>query len=138
MTEPALPSEVLEVLERAVQHPAGLELLERGGTEAVAVLFGVRPSSVERARALTSDPKRREALTEALVHAGQLHSQAGATYKASPACEPVPKSADQLLQEIERYPGGRELLASAPAETVAVLFGAHPFVVAEARARCGA
>ena len=128
MTEPALPSEVLEVIERAAEQPSGLEILEQGGVEAVAVLFGVRPSSVEAARLLAAAPRRRAPVLAALARAKQSPRPA----RAAPQGEPQ-KDAQGLLEEIERVPGGLELLEGGADETLAILFGAHPFVVAQAR-----
>lgn len=43
------------------------------------------------------------------------------------------KTAEELIREVSSSRFGEEFLLSAPAETVAVLFGVHPFVVSKAR-----
>ena len=128
MAGAALPSEVLEIIEAAAAHPEGFALLTGGNAEAVAILFGVRPQAIEAARELAAEPRRRRAMTEALARSRTKRKRPKAARRI-----PVPLDARGLLEALDAFPGGRELLRGAPAETVAVLFGAHPFVVDEAR-----
>ena len=50
MTVAELPADVLALVERAVEHPAGFRLLYKGNLEAIAVLFEVHPRLLARLR----------------------------------------------------------------------------------------
>ena len=105
MAGAALPSEVLEIIEAAAAHPEGFALLTGGNAEAVAILFGVRPQAIEAARELAAGPRRRRAMTEALARSRTKRKRPKAARRI-----PVPLAARGLLEALDAFPGGRELL----------------------------
>ncbi len=136
MNPPELPADLRALLERVVEHPLGFQLLYKGHLESVAALFAVTPGTIEAARAWILDPVRRRGFTEALVAARRFHHEhpeIDHIHGRGPA-PPVPprKTVDELIRDVEGLPDGIEFLFRAPPETVAVLFGVHPFVVHEA------
>jgi hypothetical protein len=60
-----LPPDLHELVKRSASVPRGLALLDRAPVEVAAVLFGVHPAAVERARnALRSPELRASAIDE--------------------------------------------------------------------------
>jgi hypothetical protein len=126
---------VLALVERAARFPEGLALLEGGLLECVAVLLGVEPRTLERARAALADPALR-------AEAGRHHLRLTGgrrTAPAAPSPEPPPPPRDPqalLLAALARE-GGVALLLSAAPEAAAVAFGVHPALVHRAREAAG-
>ena len=122
----------LELVRRSAVHPDGLALLERGQLECVAVLLGVHPRDVERARVALDAPGARTAAAEAAAKVG---AEGGAlpALAGRPAPESVPRAPEGVLREAERRGGGLELLASSAPECAAIVFGVTPAVVLAAR-----
>jgi hypothetical protein len=118
-----------DLVRRAARLADGLAFLERGHLECVAVLLGVTPQAVERARHVLADPLARAAAEEA--HRSARARPQAAAPPASPA---APRTAEALVREAERRDGGVALLATSAAECAAVVFGVTPALVAEARA----
>lgn len=132
---PTLPPEVLSLLDRVAARPSGFQLLCRGDLESIAVLFSAHPSVVDTVRGWLGRPDARAAVVEALVHARRNRPAAGGVQPAQPPVplHPPAPDAEGLLAAVAGFPSGEELLFEASLETVAILFGAHPFVVSEAR-----
>lgn len=139
MGAPPFPAPLRALLERAVEHPLGFQLLYQGHLESVAALFAVTPDTIEAARGWIADPKRRESFTAELLAARQFHHEhpeVDHIHGRGPA-PPVPpqRTVEDLLRDVATLPDGAEFLDHAPAETIAVLFAVHPFTVHEARQR---
>ena len=125
--------EVLALVARAATLADGFALLERAPLECIAVLLGVEPRAIERARAALADAEiREEALRELARVAGR---RPAATAPAEPP--PRPRDADALLAAARGREDGLALLLSAAPETAAIAFGVHPALVHAARARAG-
>jgi hypothetical protein len=139
MGAPPFPAPLRALLERAVEHPLGFQLLYQGHLESVAALFAVTPDTIESARSWILDPVRRERFTAELVAARQFHHEhpeIDHIHGRGPAPPvPPPKTVEDLIRDVDALPDGAEFLIHAPAETIAVLFAVHPFVVHEARQR---
>jgi hypothetical protein len=119
-----------DLVRRAARLADGLAFLERGHLECVAILLGVIPQAVERARQVLADPLARAAAEEA-HRSARARPEAPAAHPAPPA---APRTAEALVREAERRDGGVALLATSAAECAAVVFGVTPALVAEARA----
>lgn len=122
-----LPQDVVALVELAADHADGAAPLFDANLECVAALYQVHPARVERARAAFASPSARlEA--EALISCHGHHPPPRA-----PRPVPAPKDAAQLIAEATASPALWDVLLEAPVEQAAVLLGAHPFVVDEAR-----
>ncbi|MCU0254429.1 MAG: hypothetical protein MUE47_07810 [Acidobacteria bacterium] len=142
MGSPPFPAALRSLLKRAVEHPLGFQLLYRGHLESVAALFAVTPDAIEQARQWIADPERRGEFVGELLAARRFHTEhpeIDHIHGRGPAA-PVPprKTSDDLVEELRRLPDGLDFLFQAPPETIAVLFGVHPFAVHEARRRLSA
>ena len=131
----ATEAEVLALVERASAFADGLALLEGAPLECVAVLLGVAPRTVERARAALQDPGLRSA---AARHHDRLGAGRRPTSAPPPAAAPRPHDAQALLLAALARDGGISLLLSAAPEAAAVAFGVHPDLVHHARPEAGA
>jgi hypothetical protein len=93
----------------------------------------VHPRQVEAARSCLATPEARLEADRILRRAGReplVPRPSDAT--------PAQRDVDAVLAAALALPNGIELLMKAPLETAAVLLGAHPFVVEEARLRLAA
>lgn len=131
MTRP-LPSEVVELLQRAVEHPEGFGPLTHGHLESVAALYQARPAVVDSLRSLHQESQARAEMAHVLKGA-RAHRGEHAEVAQPPRGGPRRLTAAALLDELSRAPHGLDQLEHAPLETVALLHGVHPFVVDEAR-----
>jgi hypothetical protein len=120
-----LPKDAVELLDLAVHHPDGASALWEGQLESTAALYQVHPSRVEALRERLSDDASRAA-AEATA---ETHPPPLPKVKA-PSTPPDPRT---LLAMAVARPEGLEMLLKAPLETAAICFGAHVFVVEEAR-----
>lgn len=122
--------ETSEVIERAVRVPDGLALLRGAPLETAAILLGVTPPAIERARASLQVPG-------VLAHAAALLSSAEASWRSAaqpPPRPPAPRDPEQLIDAARSRADGLSLLLSAAPETAAIAFGVHPDLVHGARA----
>lgn len=127
---PDVPESVRPVLQKLALWPEGREFFDRGPLECVSVVFGVRPDLIEQARAILATDEGRD-LLEALGGSpgpGNLPPEPVRPLRATP-----PASAGELLERARRHELGVRCLVDTPVETAAVLFGASPFLVLEAR-----
>jgi len=122
---------VASLLEKAMEQPKHFTPLRRGHLESVAALFQVHPFVVSELREQLRRPALRKAVADSLVRARRARRPVS---KKPDAVKRVPKSVTALLDAVKATPGGAELFMNAPTETVATLFGVHPFVVDQARA----
>jgi hypothetical protein len=120
-----LATEHCELLSVALQHPEGIEPLFEAQLESAAALYQVRPERVEALRSLLHGQVARVAALEAArgANAGQ------------PAVEPPARHLDAraLLALAAKHEDDFAWLTQAPVELAATRFGAHVFVVEEAR-----
>lgn len=138
----ALPAEIQLVLDRLAERPDALELFHEGPLESAAIMLGVPPVLIARARGYLDSPERRTALTWGLLEARKLvrereqrarrEGESGERSAPEPITDPA-----RLLEQLERYPAGRDFVLRGPPEALAVLFGVHPDVVLAARERLG-
>lgn len=137
MGAPPFPADLRTLLKRAVEHPLGFQLLYQGHLESVAALFAVPPDAIEQARRWIGDPERRGQFAAELLAARRFHAEhpeIDHIHGRGPAAPVAPRrTAEDLVEELRRLPDGFEFLFRAPPETIAVLFGVHPFAVHEAR-----
>lgn len=63
----ALPPDLQVLVTRSAAMPRGLALLDRAPVEVAAVLFGVHPTAVERARAALQTPELRASAIDEFV-----------------------------------------------------------------------
>jgi len=121
-----LPSHVVELLEHAARHPdGGLPLLD-AQLECCASLYQVHPTLVESARRACES-------REARAEAEAILSRHLTPVEIPPAPAPTPRDVEAVIAAAAALPHGLDLLAHGPVETAAVLLGAHPFVIEEAR-----
>jgi hypothetical protein len=121
----ALATEHRELLNEALQHPEGVEPLFEAQLECAAALYQVRPERVEALRALLPGQASRAAALEAARAAGVRRQDV----------EPPSRRLDArgLLALAAEQDDGLAWLTQAPLERAATRFGAHVFVVEEAR-----
>jgi hypothetical protein len=131
----SLAGDVRDLLARVVEAPGGFKLLCQGHLESVASFFHAPVLLVDQARELLRDPKSRALVARALVEARKDHRAHPHPHEAPHPPHHVEKQVDALLRDVKACPGGVELLTEAALETAALLFGAHPFVVQQARER---
>jgi hypothetical protein len=122
---------VASLLEQAMQQPAHFTPLRRGHLESVAALFQVHPFVVSELREQLRRPELRRAVADQLVRVRRARRPA---HPRPSSASRVPPTVSALLDAVKAMPGGTELFLNAPTETVATLFGVHPFVVDAARA----
>ncbi len=126
---PQVSQDVVELLETVAVHPEGEHPLFEGDLESVAALYQVHPARIEAARLAFGGPGAR---LNAAMHIDR-------TRKAAPhrpaRVRPAGKDVEAIISMAMALPHGLELLTDAPMEMAAVLLGAHPFVVEEARLR---
>jgi len=134
-----LPPDYHTLFDAVVAQPGGIELLRRGHLESVSALFGTRPALVDEVRGWLGSKPQRKLLAEALLRArGRRPAGAPpATPSPVPVLPPAPRSTEELLRAAREVPGGEEFLSEAPLETVAIVFGVRPALVAQARERLG-
>lgn len=132
----ASEAEVLALVERAARVPDGLAVLEGAPLECVAVLLGVAPGVVERARAALTDPAVRAAATRHHLRltAGRRASSGAA---APPRPAAPPRDPQSLLLVALARAGGVDVLLGAAPEAAAVAFGVHPELVLRTREAAG-
>lgn len=118
--------DVVDVLELASHHAEGTGPLFSGHLESVASLYQVHPDRLERARQALAEPGARRLAHECLGQRGW--DQTPRTHERVP-CTDVPS----LIVAAMSQPNGMDVLTQAPMEMAAVLLGAHPFLVEEAR-----
>jgi hypothetical protein len=127
----ASQAEALALVERAAAIPEGLALLERAPLECAAVLLGVDPRAVERARAALEDPALHE---EASLRFERAADRRAAATPRAPAPPPAPRDPEALLAAARARGGGLAILLEAAPECAAIVFGVHPDLVHRARA----
>jgi hypothetical protein len=126
---PVNDHQIRDVIERATRVRDGLALLRGAPLETAAILLGVAPPAIERARASLRDPG-------ALEHAAALLAGAAASWRAAatpPPRPPAPRDPEQLIDAARRRADGLSLLLSASPEAAAIAFGVHPDLVHGAR-----
>jgi hypothetical protein len=123
----ASETELAHVVHRARSVTNGLALLEGAPLECAAVLLGVPPPAIERARAALADAAARDG-------AGR-HADAAPGLPAAPRgpALPAPRDAEALLAAAEARSGGLALLLGASPECAAIGYGVHPGLVHAAR-----
>ena len=119
--------DAVELLALATRHEEGTGPLFSGHLESVAALYQVHPDRLERARQALSEPGARRLALEC-VGGQQDWNQLPRAPERVP-CTDVPS----LICAAMSQPHGMDVLTQAPMEMAAVLFGAHPFLVEEAR-----
>lgn len=122
---------VASLLEQAMQQPAHFTPLRRGHLESVAALFQVHPFVVSELREHLRRPSVRRVVADQLLRVRRSRRPSVARPERATR---VPPTVAALLDAVKATPGGAELFMNAPTETVATLFGVHPFVVDAARA----
>ncbi len=141
MTTPSalqLSADHQQLFDAVVAQPSGVELLRRGHLESVSVLFGARPALVDEVRGWLGSKPQRKLLAEGLLRARSRRPAAAQPAPAAPpasAAAPAPATPEELLRAALEVPGGDEFLMEAPLETVAIVFGVRPALVARARER---
>ena len=128
-----LPADIQGLFDAVVAHPSGVQLLRQGHLESVSMLFGAHPAVVDEVRGWLSSGPQRKVVAEALSRA--RHRRPATASRSAPRA-PVPRSPStpqELRRAVLEVPGGEELLAQAPLETVAIIFGVRPALVAQAR-----
>lgn len=120
------------LFDAVVSTPSGVELLKKGHLESVSALFGARPAVVDEVRGWLGTRAQRKLVAEALLRARNRKPSKTAPAPA-PAPPPAPETARALVQAAREVPGGDEFLLEAPLETVAIVFGVRPDLVAKAR-----
>ena len=123
-------ADVVALVERAAGVPDGLVLLERAPLECIAVLLGVDPRVIERARAALEDPAVREEAARAFQHAAGRRAAGTAPVAAPPQ---PPRDPEALIRAARQRADGLALLLSASPEAAAIAFGVHPDLVHGAR-----
>lgn len=121
--------EVRDVIERATRVRDGLALLRGAPLETAAILLGVAPPAIERARASLQDPG-------VLAGAAALLASAEAGWRVAatpPPRPPAPRDPEQLIDAARKRADGLSLLFSAAPEAAAIAFGVHPDLVHGAR-----
>ncbi len=122
--------EMSDVIERAARVPDGLALLRGAPLETAAILLGVAPPAIERARASLQEPG-------VLASAAALLASAEASWRSAatpPPRPPSPRDPEQLIEAARQRADGLALLLSASPEAAAITFGVHPDLVHGARA----
>jgi hypothetical protein len=121
--------EISDVIERATRVQDGLALLRCAPLETAAILLGVAPPAIERARASLRSPG-------ALENATALLASAAASWRAAaapPPRPPAPRDPEQLIDAARKRADGLSLLLSAAPEAAAIAFGVHPDLILGAR-----
>ncbi|MGC4121122.1 MAG: hypothetical protein QM765_42400 [Myxococcales bacterium] len=130
---PQLSADHQRLFDAVVAQPSGVELLRQGHLESVAILFGAHPAVVDEVRGWLGSKPQRKVLAEALLRA--RHRKPATVVPAPLAPAAAPASAEDLVRAALEVPGGDEFLLEAPLETVAIVFGVRPDLVAQARER---
>ena len=123
-----LSLDAVDVLELATRHQEGTGPLFSGHLESVASLYQVHPDRLERARHALSEPAIRRAAVESV---GQRLPHRDPRPHEQLPCTDVPSLIVAAMSQLH----GMDVLTQAPMEMAAVRFGAHPFLVEEARAQ---
>jgi len=131
---PPLSPEIEQVLDHAASIPRGLAFLHRAPIEAVAIALAVDARLVVQVRRLLDDPATHAPVVVAFKAAvARWRREPHPEGFRAPVPPPPAPGPEELLRAAEEHPLGREFFADAPLETVAVVFGVHPFLVLEAR-----
>lgn len=128
-----LTPDVVELLEMVAVHRAGEGPLFSGAIEASAALYEVSPHLLEHARVCLASPDARLEAATIIAQARRM-SECDNTVDLSHPVMTSMSDVPALVADAEAVPHGLELLTREPAAMAAVLFGAHPYVVEEARA----
>ncbi len=130
--------EVLDLVERSSALEHGLAFVRRAPVESVAITLGVHPRVVEHACDCLDRVEERAMMIRYFARArARRRTLPPPVARVAPVA--TPRTAEQLIAEATRSPSGRghslgvQFLLCAPLETAAILFRAHPDLVAEAR-----
>ncbi len=134
MTTAPIPAEIELLLEQVARKRDGFRFFTQAPLETVAVLFEAPPAVIARTREYLKDPERREQLTEALLRArlATTRERRAATHTMPSA--PRVLGPEEVIDELEGFPAGRNFLLKAPPETLAVLLEVPPTIIFKARA----
>jgi hypothetical protein len=130
-SQPPIPREVQDAVERSAVLRRGLALLHRAPAEVVAAAIGVDARTVEEARERLERPGERGQLIQVFTRA---LARRGEERPGDPPPPPPRRDPDELIREAERHAHGLDFLRRAPPETVAITFAVHPELVHRARA----
>lgn len=130
MEAPRVTPEILDLLERSTAIPDGLAFVHDGPIDSVAVTLGVHPGLIVQACDCLDRAEQRAMLVR---HFERALERRRASFHPSPGTASPPSTAADLIEAAEHDPYGDSFLLNAPFETVAILFGVHPFLVLEAR-----
>jgi hypothetical protein len=130
-----LPPELRELVERVSIVPRSLGFLHRAPIDTIAIVLGVDPFVVDRARTMLETPEGRRLLITELRKARSRPPVLAPRPVETSRCAPPPaETVEELIHRAEEHPLGLRFLMDAPLETVAITMGSHVFLVAEARA----
>jgi hypothetical protein len=119
-----------DVIDRAARVQDGLSLLRSAPLEAAAILLGVPPPAIERARDSLRDPG---VLEQAAAHMASATAHLAGAAATPPPRPPAPRDPEQLIDAARKRADGLSLLLSAAPEAAAICFGVHPDLIHGAR-----
>lgn len=130
----SLPTDLSELIDRLALLPRGLAFLHLASLDTIAIVLGLDPRVVDRARDMLKTEDGRARMIEEFRKAKARAPEVRADWhpKPPPAMRPI-DSVEGLIRHAEEHPLGLRFLMDAPLETAAIMFHAHAFLVSEAR-----
>ena len=129
-----LSPELRGLVQRLSQNPRGLGFLHLAPLDTIAIVLGVDPFVVDRARAMLETKEGRARLIVEMRKARKgppvLHPS---PVEPGPHALPPADTVDELIRRAEEHPLGLRFLMDAPLETVAITLGSSVLLVFDAR-----
>jgi hypothetical protein len=132
VVETTVPAELADLIERVAHHHRGLALLHEAYLETAAIVFKVHPFVIDAARAYLATDAGRRAMIDEVKQAQERGGAGVAAEPVPPPCAPGPepcREAEDLLERARAHPQGLRSLIAAPPESIAAVFGVHPYIV---------
>lgn len=132
MVETTVPAELADLIERVAHHHRGLALLHEAYLETAAIVFKVHPFVIDAARAYLATDAGRRAMIDEVKQAQERGGAGVAAEPVPPPCAPGPepcREAEELIERARAHPQGLRSLIAAPPESIAAVFGVHPYIV---------